>query len=100
MATASTVTRTTVVASFLITRAFTYSGSLTGKTFLFVISTLATPARSSPGLSGLAGCLSSGFGDRSLDSGGSLVFEVFAVEVALVGCLNSPQPSRDRAKQR
>src|SRR4051812_24895679 len=50
MATASTVMITAVVTSFLITNAFTYRGSLTGMTFLFVISTLATPARSWPAL--------------------------------------------------
>src|SRR5262249_29811136 len=56
MATASTVMSTAVVASFLITNAFTYRGSLTGRTFLLVISTLATPARSWPAPARFAGC--------------------------------------------
>src|SRR5947209_8079859 len=55
MATASTVTIATVVESLFNTSAFAYKGSLTGMSFLLVISTLATPAKSGAALAALNG---------------------------------------------
>src|SRR4051812_42725619 len=98
MATASTVMITAVVESFLITRAFTKSGSLNGRTFLLVISTLATPAKSCPDLPGSAGCLSWGFDAGPLDLGKSLASGALAADDVSADCLNSPNPTSERAR--